>query len=297
MSEWPNSEVIVFGSFESGAALAGSDIDFTLATDQVAEPKPNLCKVRDILAAAGFDKLDVQSKRKRPMIVGKQSGVRFDMTIDTPEAIQHASLNTGLVKAVLTHEPARKIILLIKHWSKVQGICDSNAGTLASIGYNMISIWFLQKKNILPKFSNEEDLPQIEAKLKNHIPVIPSPCLAELLYSFFDHFADKRNYKRSVMSLRDEHVDLQSLGWDIPEGHYFPIQDPFSSARDIGRGVNKKGLAVMVEAFQVAKTKLFAALFVEYPELEQLKQKLKQKQKQKQKQLKQKQDFISSQSS
>lgn len=80
---------------------------------------------------------------------------------------------------------------------------------------------------------------------------------------------------------------LQGLGWNIQEGDYFPIQDPFSSARDIGKGVNKKGLTVMVKAFQIAKTKLFkkndpAELFVEYPEL---------------KKLKQKQNFILSQSS
>ncbi|KAL6511155.1 hypothetical protein OROGR_022279 [Orobanche gracilis] len=150
--------------------------------------------------------------------------VKCDITLNQP----NGSIVTSIVRSVAENQvTARRLIVLVKEFVKCQNINSASKGTLSSIAYCFLCIYFLIKCKILPQveeindlLSDEERVEKIDdllgkyqASTLNFEPT-PSPLLSDLLYSFFRFYTQDFDFKVHAVSL--SHAGLvrkADFGW------------------------------------------------------------------------------------
>ncbi|KAL6586793.1 Zinc finger, CCHC domain-containing protein [Orobanche minor] len=147
--------------------------------------------------------------------------VKFDITLNQPNGF----IVTSIVRSVAEKQvTARRLIVLVKKFAKCQNINSASKGTLSSIAYCFLCIYFLKKCKIPPQVEEINDLLSDEEKVEKiddllgkyqastlNFEPTPSPLLCDLLYSFFRFYTQDFDFKVHAVSL--SHAGLVSRFW------------------------------------------------------------------------------------
>ncbi|CUG84887.1 RNA editing 3 terminal uridylyl transferase 1, putative [Bodo saltans] len=164
-----------------------------------------------------------------------------------------------LRKYLLAHPCARPGSLVLKDWSKSSGVNNSQAGFLTSYAINMLWIYFLVQRGVVP-YVDPLDIPASLASPEHsrdpqYSPML-SPELSEeqrraqfsemgrLLVDFFQFYANEFDWETHVVSLNRKSITTKAqLGWDeedVQQGrkhtrYVMCIEDPYEENLNLGR--------------------------------------------------------------
>ncbi|KAK1350240.1 transcriptional regulator ATRX [Heracleum sosnowskyi] len=193
--------------------------------------------------------------------------VKFDITLNQP----NGSTVTSIVRSAATNEvTARHLIVLVKEFAKCQDINNASSGTLSSIAYCFLCIYFLIKCKILPPVPSGNEIRDLSSEnIANlleefqtstlNFEATPDPLLSDLLYSFFRFYTQDFDFKVHAISLSHAgFVKKADLGWphtDL-EGkvilrNQVVILNPYGS-ENMSQSVNKNGMKRIEAAFKAA---------------------------------------------
>ncbi|KAK7201664.1 RNA editing 3' terminal uridylyl transferase 1 [Novymonas esmeraldas] len=170
-----------------------------------------------------------------------------------------------LRRYLLSHPCARPGALVLKDWSKTSGVNNSMNGYLTSYAINIMWIYYLVHRGVVPYVCPAQDIP---ASLR-HTVVADSQYAAmvdpawspaeraametqagELLLGFFHYYAFEFDWVNHVVSLNRRGVTTKaSLGWDVEDVGHSPLSggaagsDGYHADTHGGGGYNSPGLA------------------------------------------------------
>ena len=157
----------------------------------------------------------------------------------------------------------RAMAFVVKHWAKRRQMNEPFNHTLSSYAWVLLVINFLQQRSppILPCLQEyrrsdynqnykkeddaEEELPWAEGYDCYFYPHADhladygkenKESLGELLFSFFEHYANHFDFNASVVSVRmGKYLTRREKGWPNEDDHLFCIEDPFNLSHDLSR--------------------------------------------------------------
>ncbi|KAG0303016.1 hypothetical protein BGZ98_007058 [Dissophora globulifera] len=176
---WPEAEIQMFGSYETGLYLPTSDLDI------VVIPKGNvLVKGRDLFVASKIlrrlqvgTKFEIISKAKIPLIKLRESysNISIDISFNQRNGVQGAEV----VRDMVSNTPGLKqLVILVKYFLMLRGLNDPSQGGLGSYATTVMILSFLQRH------------PAIESGM-----IDPGENLGVLLIEFFELYGRCFNYK------------------------------------------------------------------------------------------------------
>jgi hypothetical protein len=177
-----------------------------------------------------------------------------------------------LRKYLLAHPCARPGSLVLKDWSKSSGVNNSQAGFLTSYAINMLWIYFLVQRGVVP-YVDPLDIPSSLASPEHsrdpQYSPMQSPGLSEaqrqaqfsdmgrLLMDFFKFYSCEFDWELHVVSLNRKGITTKAqLGWDeedVQQGrkhtrYMMCIEDPYEENLNLGRHLGPtKSVKVMHE--------------------------------------------------
>lgn len=142
--------------------------------------------------------------------------------------------NSALLQRYLhSHPCARPGAIVLKDWSKTSGVNNSVNGFLTSYAVNILWIYYLVHRGVIPYVDPEGDVP---ASLRGNTSFAPDYCpmvdpgwdaatlgslyqeAGDLLLGFFYYYAFEFDWVRDVVSLnRPEVTTKKMLGWDVED--------------------------------------------------------------------------------
>lgn len=133
--------------------------------------------------------------------------VKFDITLNQP----NGSTVTSIVRSAAANQvTAKRLIVLVKEFAKSQDINSASTGTLSSIAYCFLCIYFLIKCKMLPQVPPGDEFNDAEkiADLLGEYQIstltfepTPYPLLSDLLYGFFRFYTQEFDFTVYAISL------------------------------------------------------------------------------------------------
>ncbi|KAK1371213.1 hypothetical protein POM88_037305 [Heracleum sosnowskyi] len=267
---FPEARIATYGSFGAGVAVSRSDLDVSVSLPIPKERElPTVRQLVRILSKAGYKNPHFANVKNMWCVFGRDSElhVKFDITLNQP----NGSTVTSIVRSAATNEvTARHLIVLVKEFAKCQGINNASKGTLSSIAYCFLCIYFLIKCKILPPVPSGNEIHDLSSEnianlleefqtLTLNFEATPDPLLSDLLYSFFRFYTQDFDFKVHAISLSHAGlVNKADLGWphtDV-EGNVIlenqvVILNPYGS-ENMSRSVSKDGMQIIEDAFKAA---------------------------------------------
>ncbi|OEL21667.1 UTP:RNA uridylyltransferase 1 [Dichanthelium oligosanthes] len=271
--EWPNAQLHLYGSCANSFGTSHSDVDVCLEMETGSESIAEvLLKLADVLRTDNFDNVEAIISARVPIVRMSDPGSGFscDICINNLFAVA----NTKLLKDYAQiDQRLLQLAFLVKHWAKLRGVNETYRGTLSSYAYVLMCINFLQLRE--PKI-----LPCLQAMEQTYIMNVDgTECayfdevhqlqdfgaenkesIAELLWAFFHYWAFHHDYRRDVISVRTGNtISKQEKNWTTRVGndrHLMCIEDPFETAHDLGRVVDRQTIRILREEFERAAAKL-----------------------------------------
>eukprot|EP00759_Apiculatamorpha_spiralis_P041487 PhF_6_TR40169/c0_g1_i2/m.59521 len=165
--------------------------------------------------------------------------------------------------------------VVLKQWSKTWGINNSFMGFLTSYAVNIMWIYFLVRRGVVPYVSPDtiSPDPSIAKREPQYIPLVPlseenanPQKMGELMVDFFKYYANEFDWANHVVSLNRPEITLKSaLGW-LPENevklsrasknvrYEMCIEDPYETNLNLGRHLgickSRKIKSEFIRAFQ-----------------------------------------------
>lgn len=275
-NEWPNSEVVLFGSAANGLSVRqNNDIDVCIQIDDLigadAEEIAGVVqRAGDLLIKAGMTDVLALPKARVPVVkfVFPPTKTKVDVTVNNTLAC----INTKMLRDYCAIDSRlAKLVSIVKHWAKRRVVNDPYNGTLSSYCYVLMCIHHLQTRSppVLPVLQGlpptfSMTVGQWKAEYFDDIQALKGfgkenkESLAQLVWEFFEYWAWRHNYNKSVVSVRvggiltkDEKEWTKRIG---SERHLLCVEDPFVLSHDLGRTVDKQTQEVMRKEFWRAAT-------------------------------------------
>ncbi|ORY01309.1 hypothetical protein K493DRAFT_405593 [Basidiobolus meristosporus CBS 931.73] len=283
LKRWnPDTRLFPFGSTVSGFGLKNSDVDFCVCTRgrDATSPRSFVTQFGKILSSADLGNVITIPQARVPIIKlqDRASGLSCDIGFNNIIGVYNALL----LKTYSQINPElRRLVTVVKHWAKSRRINEPFTGTLNSYGFVLMSIFFMQQHGYLPvlqqirtDYSKPRPREMVNGCntyffddlkcLQNHWrPKGGSQEMGQLLYSFFNFYANEVALDRTVVSIRtgtlldrgekDWHIYTRSHGRMLYHGGYWIcIEDPFQTENNVGRVVNKFGHYLIRQEFKRA---------------------------------------------
>ncbi|KAI9297838.1 hypothetical protein K502DRAFT_346627 [Neoconidiobolus thromboides FSU 785] len=275
---FPDAELHPFGSTANGLGLVNADMDLCVCFTKELDKKVTAVEFVESFGARlkkdpSFDDIKLLTRTRIPIIKLKHSnGLASDIGFENKLALW----NTRLLKTYSEIDPRlKKLVYLVKHWSKQRNINEPYLGTLSSYCYVLMTIFYLQQRNppVLPclqKISNNVNapLPTINVdghnvyfyddlkNLKKHWTQKNTESVVELLFGFYQYYAYSFHWSRSVVSVRtgivltkDEKGWIKakysaspSTGASVTDRFWLCVEDPFELEHNLGRPADRNSV-------------------------------------------------------
>jgi len=216
---FPYCGLYVVGSSMNGFGGVKSDMDMCLMIcqqeiDQHREA-PEILRLiyRGLKKCAYIADLEL-IRAKVPILKFKDdiSGVECDLNVNNSVGIRNTHLLSFYSKADWRVRP---LVMMVKHWAKIQTIGDASRRTISSYSLELMTIHFLQvgcTPPILPclqkEFHNMFD-PDCDIRSLSLNDELPAPfstknnqMIGELFILFLDYYARVFNFERDAISVR-----------------------------------------------------------------------------------------------
>jgi DNA polymerase sigma len=269
MAEWPDAQLLMYGSCANGFGGAVSDIDTCLAlrwADSPERKRAVVSRIAELATAAGCTDVVALTHARMPVakMVDAVTGVACDVCVNNFLAVYNTRLlrDYGGVDARL-----RPLGYAVKHWAKRRAVNEPYTGTLSSYCYILMCIHLLQTRSppVLPclqAMSPASFVREVDGTRCAYFDDIRSlsgfgarngQTLAHLLQDFFEYWAWGHDYGGAVVSVRTGGiVPKRRKGWTTRVGterHLICIEDPFEVSHDLGRVVDKRSINVLRDEF------------------------------------------------
>ncbi|KAL4402691.1 poly(A) RNA polymerase [Malassezia pachydermatis] len=223
-SEWPDAQVLSFGSQDTQLYLPQGDIDLVVLS-QTMDARPRETTLRGIAACLRSHKLakDIQviARAKVPIIkfVCPYGHFHVDISINQANGLQAARLvNRWLIK-----QPAiRPLVMVVKQFLQQRALSEVFTGGLGSYSVTLMVLSFLQ---VHPKLQRAE----IDAS-KN---------LGTLLMEFLELYGKNFGYDETGITVRGRggYFNKRQRGsYDTRKPFLLCIEDPHDPSNDISKG-------------------------------------------------------------
>ncbi|TDL24987.1 hypothetical protein BD410DRAFT_826904 [Rickenella mellea] len=222
--QYPDAQVLPFGSFETKLYLPLGDIDLVIQSDEMAycDKVSTLKTLANIVRRAGItDQVTIVAKAKVPIIkfVTTHGRLAVDISINQANGIAAGIM----VNRFLDEMPAlRGLILVTKSFLNQRSMNEVFSGGLGSYSIVCLAVSFLQMH---PKIRRGE--------------IDPSRNLGVLVMEFFELYGRYFNYEKTGISIREggSYFSKARRGWlDDRKPHLLSIEDPGDISNDISRG-------------------------------------------------------------
>jgi DNA polymerase sigma len=269
VAEWPDAQLLMYGSCANGFGGAVSDIDTCLAlrwADSQERKRAVVSRIAELATAAGCTDVVALTHARMPVakMVDAVTGVACDVCVNNFLAVYNTRLlrDYGGVDARL-----RPLGYAVKHWAKRRAVNEPYTGTLSSYCYILMCIHLLQTRSppVLPclqamspsSFVREVDGTRCayydDIRALSGFGARNGQTLAHLLQDFFEYWAHGHDYGGAVVSVRTGGiVPKRRKGWTTRVGterHLICIEDPFEVSHDLGRVVDKRSISVLRDEF------------------------------------------------
>ncbi|OBZ65685.1 Poly(A) RNA polymerase cid14 [Grifola frondosa] len=222
--EYPDAQVLPFGSYETKLYLPIGDIDLVIYSQSMAysDKVSVLHSLANTIKRAGItDRVTIIAKAKVPIVKFVTTHGRFSVDISIN---QGNGVTAGkMIKLFLAELPAlRSLVLIIKSFLSQRSMNEVFTGGLGSYSIVCLAISFLQMH---PKIRRGE--------------IDPSKNLGVLVMEFFELYGCHFNYHEVGISLRDggTYFNKRKRGWmDYGQPKLLSIEDPGDMTNDISRG-------------------------------------------------------------
>lgn len=219
---WENSEVSVFGSYETGLWLPNSDLDLLVQTGTNE-------KSEDLINNFAFSicKLGMASEMDRILsatvpilkMKDKATGIYLDICFNIENGLQ----GVGLVKDYLARYPqAKYLVCVVKYFLKQRGLNDTYSGGIGSFLLFCMVICSIQQH------------PALRSERKNYARFT----LGHYLMYFFKLFGEELNYESTGISIRGEGAFFKksSKNWTyFDKENYLSVECPQNPENDLGK--------------------------------------------------------------
>lgn len=234
---WPEAQMEVFGSYETGLWLPNSDIDIVIITG-TSDNVPDLInafafKVCSIGMASEMDRI-LSAKVPILKMKDRKTGIYLDISFNLENGLQGISV----VKEHLERYPeAKYIICAIKYFLKQRGLNDTYSGGIGSFLLFCMVISSLQQH---PAHRNDRKY-------------YSRYTLAHYLVHFFRLYGDEFNYEVVGISIKGEgsYFKKSSRNWFYNEKPgYLALECPQNPDNDLGK--NSFAIELVKKAFSHA---------------------------------------------
>lgn len=266
---WPEARLYLFGSCANAFGVCNSDIDVCLSIDGESSTRSEVvCTLADALKVKHMQNVQALTHARVPIVKYSDptTGISCDVCVNNMLAV----VNTKLLHDYAQIDVRlRQLAFMVKHWAKCRQVNETYRGTLSSYAYVLMCIHFLQQRKppVLPCLQEMEPTYKVTVgdikcayfdrvdKLKG-FGQKNKETLADLVTLFFDYWAFKHDYTRTVISIRTgKFISKVEKDWTRRIGnerHLICIEDPFEVSHDLGRVVDKHSIRVLRDEFQRA---------------------------------------------
>lgn len=281
--EWPDAQLLMYGSCANSFGGANSDVDTCLALRSAqggrGESQQQLVELKRAAVAriaelaeeeGGFRDVQAITHARMPVakLVDASSGVACDVCVNNFLAV----LNTRMLRDYAALDPRlRQLVYAVKHWAKRRCVNEPYTGTLSSYCYVLMCIHLLQTRRpaILPCLQGLRHT--FSREVEGHGPVGycddlrslagcgsgNSESVADLLLAFFAYWSSGHDYGQSVVCVRTGGLlTKRRKGWTTRVGterHLICVEDPFEQSHDLGRVVDRNSIEVLRREFARAE--------------------------------------------
>ena len=184
---WPESEVHIFGSYETGLWLPNSDLDIMVLTfnSDPAEDLIHTLSRSDLMHMAS--EMDLITSATVPILKfrDKSSSIYVDICFNTENGVQGVSI----VKSYLEVYPeARYLVCVIKYFLKQRGLNETYSGGIGS---------FLSFCMVIASIQQHPSRPKNPSNFNRFL-------LSHYLVFFFKFFGEEFKYETNALSIRDQ---------------------------------------------------------------------------------------------
>ncbi|KAF8323340.1 Nucleotidyltransferase [Clavulina sp. PMI_390] len=225
VSEFPDAQVVPFGSFATRLYLPTGDIDLVVTSPTIqrtGDIKSILYRLAYILRRSNItDNVEVLAKTKVPIVKFVTSHGRFPVDISINQANGISAV--AIVNQFMEELPAlRPLVLVVKSFLHQRSMNEVFTGGLGSYSITCLVTSFLQMH---PKI--------------RRCAIDPMKNLGVLLVEFFETYGRFFHYETVGISLRNggHYFRKQSRGWGNPSAPgLLTIEDPQDPMNDVSGG-------------------------------------------------------------
>ncbi|GJN69460.1 PAP/25A associated domain-containingfamily [Purpureocillium lilacinum] len=245
--EWPGHDIRVhlFGS--SGNLLCSDDSDVDICITTAWRELEAVCKIADLLARRGMEKVVCISAAKVPIVKiwDPELGLACDMNVNNTLALE----NTRMVRTYVEADPrVRQLAMILKYWTRRRVVNDAAfGGTLSSYTWICLIIAFLQLREppVLPALHQlpykipksdgsvsefADNLKKIRGFGNKNKSTVP-----ELLFQFFRFYAHEFDYDKHALSVRQgKLITKVEKKWNYQVNNSLCVEEPFNVSRNLG---------------------------------------------------------------
>ena len=278
-SKVKGSELVSFGSTQTGMALRGGDLDLCIIMKD-GNQKKILKRISGMMRGQGMENVKALMRAKIPIVkfTDPRNGIDVDISVNNSLAIHNTKLISDYVSL---DERVRQVAICVKHWALHRNLSDAPSGTLSSYGWSVLVIQHLQLEGIIPNLQAGEARTLVEIDGREFDLTIDSEAasikgnsksLEQLLFEFFSRFATW-NWDEDIVSIRNgQPISRDEKGWmsekpsaldvitskkDQPPRmglHHLGIEDPFDLEHDLCRVLWPEGeLDIRSELLRAAR--------------------------------------------
>uniref|UniRef100_A0A0D6QZM7 polynucleotide adenylyltransferase n=1 Tax=Araucaria cunninghamii TaxID=56994 RepID=A0A0D6QZM7_ARACU len=240
---WPNCQVKLFGSFETGLYLPSSDIDVVILNSNVQVPQKGLKALAKALSKKSVGtKIQVIGSARVPIIkfFEKESNVAFDISFDVQNGPEAAKFIKDAIEKI---PPLRPLCLILKIFLQQRDLNEVFSGGIGSYALLVMLITHLQVHG------NQESSTGRSMVLERNLGI--------LLIDFFDLYGRKLNAYDVGISCRSggQFFRKNPRGFrNSKRPHLLSVEDPQAPENDIGK--NSYNILKVRAAFALAHRKL-----------------------------------------
>ncbi|KAJ6446984.1 PAP/25A associated domain-containingfamily [Purpureocillium lavendulum] len=245
--EWPGHDIRVhlFGS--SGNLLCSDDSDVDICITTAWRELEAVCKIADLLARRGMEKVVCISAAKVPIVKvwDPELGLACDMNVNNTLALE----NTRMVRTYVEADPrVRQLAMIIKYWTRRRIVNDAAfGGTLSSYTWICLIIAFLQLREpaVLPALHQlPYKIPKTDGSVSEFADNLKKirgfgnknkSTVPELLFQFFRFYAHEFDYDKHALSVRQgKLITKVEKKWNYQLNNSLCVEEPFNVSRNLG---------------------------------------------------------------
>ncbi|KAK9913599.1 hypothetical protein M0R45_037410 [Rubus argutus] len=284
-----------FGSFVSELFTRWGDLDVSIEFSKGSYissygRKHTQEVLRDLMRAmrqrGGWNKYQFIANARVPILMVKSAleNISCDISVNNLKA----QMKSKLLLWITEIDPRfRDMVLLVKEWAKTHNINNSKSGTFNSYSLSLLVVFHFQTcvpailpplKDIYPD-SLTDDLKGLrddaEKRIEtscvdnirrfklNKLRAQNKSSLSELFISFLGKFSgiSSKAVELGICTYSGKWEAVESnMGW-LPKTYCILVEDPFDRPENTTRGVGKRGLERISEAFEMSRDRLISARY------------------------------------